>query len=63
MVIMFKTIPYNSKGMQHILEHLALCGCEKYPIRDPFTNLLKRSLNTYMNAWTGADFTSYPFST
>lgn len=63
MAIIFKTIPQNSRGVQHILEHLALCGCEKYPIRDPFTNLSKRSLNTYMNAWTGADFTAYPFST
>jgi hypothetical protein len=46
----------------HVLEHTSLCGSKKYPIRDPFFNMIKRSLNTYMNAWTGSDFTSYPFS-
>jgi hypothetical protein len=45
------------------LEHLSLCGSAKYKIRDPFMNMLKRSLNTYMNAWTGPDFTMYPFAT
>eukprot|EP01022_Parablepharisma_sp_SALTPOND_P018942 TRINITY_DN3165_c0_g1_i1.p1 TRINITY_DN3165_c0_g1~~TRINITY_DN3165_c0_g1_i1.p1 ORF type:complete len:1146 (-),score=91.33 TRINITY_DN3165_c0_g1_i1:6051-9374(-) len=60
--ILFRTPPINNSGICHILEHLALCGSKKYPIRDPFFNMLKRSLNTYMNAWTGADFTMYPFS-
>jgi presequence protease len=40
-----------------------LCGSKNFPVRDPFFNMLKRSLNTYMNAWTGSDFTGYPFST
>lgn len=59
----FKTIPNDDTGKPHILEHIALCGSEKYPVRDPFFNMIKRSLNTYMNAWTGPDFTGYPFST
>ena len=58
-----KTIPMNDSGVAHILEHLALCGSKKYPVRDPFFNMLKRSLSTFMNAWTGPDFTGYPFST
>jgi hypothetical protein len=58
-----KTIPMNNTGVAHILEHLALCGSQKYPVRDPFFNMLKRSLSTYMNAWTGPDYTGYPFST
>jgi Zn-dependent M16 (insulinase) family peptidase len=57
-----KTYVQNDKGCPHILEHLACCGSQKYPIRDPFFNMIKRSVNTYMNAWTGDDFTSYPFS-
>ena len=61
--VLFRTPPDDNTGKPHILEHLATCGTEKYPIRDPFFNMLKRSLNTYMNAWTGSDFTMYPFST
>jgi Zn-dependent M16 (insulinase) family peptidase len=61
--VSFRTVPEDSTGKMHILEHLALCGSEKYPVRDPFMNMLRRSLNTYMNAWTGPDFTAYPFST
>ena len=60
--VLLRTTPHNDKGTAHILEHIVLCGSEKYPVRDPFMNMLKRSLNTYMNAWTGADFTCYPFS-
>ena len=60
--ILLKTLPKNNKGLPHILEHTALCGSKKYPVRDPFFNMLNRSLNTYMNAWTGSDFTMYPFS-
>lgn len=59
----FKTLPDDDTGKPHILEHITLCGSEKFPVRDPFFNMLKRSLNTFMNAWTGPDFTSYPFST
>jgi len=61
--VILKTLPSDSTGVAHILEHTTLCGSEKYPVRDPFTNMLSRSLNTYMNAWTGSDFTGYPFST
>ena len=57
-----KTLVGNNKGCPHILEHLACCGSERYPIRDPFFNMIKRSVNSYMNAWTGDDFTSYPFA-
>ena len=59
----FTTLPDDSSGKMHVLEHLALCGSNKYPVRDPFMNMIRRSLNTYMNAWTGPDFTSYPYST
>lgn len=57
-----KTYPKDNKGSPHILEHLACCGSHKYPIRDPFFNMIKRSVNSYMNAWTGDDFTAYPFA-
>lgn len=57
-----KTYVLNDTGCPHILEHLACCGSQKYPVRDPFFNMLRRSVSTYMNAWTGDDFTSYPFS-
>lgn len=60
--VMFRTPPDDHTGKPHILEHLATCGSKNYPVRDPFMNMLKRSLNTYMNAWTGSDFTMYPFS-
>eukprot|EP01130_Rhizamoeba_saxonica_P015123 TRINITY_DN6729_c0_g1_i1.p1 TRINITY_DN6729_c0_g1~~TRINITY_DN6729_c0_g1_i1.p1 ORF type:complete len:999 (-),score=245.19 TRINITY_DN6729_c0_g1_i1:23-3019(-) len=59
----FKTTPRDSTGVAHVLEHTTLCGSEKYPVKDPFFNMLKRSLKTEMNAWTGGDFTSYIFST
>ena len=58
----FKTTPKDNKGASHILERLVLCGSEKYPVRDPFLNMSKRSLNTYMNAWTGTDYTCFPFN-
>lgn len=61
--VLFRTPPDDNTGKPHILEHLATCGSMKYPVRDPFMQMLKRSLNTYMNAWTGSDFTMYPFST
>jgi len=48
--MIFKTIPTNRTGIPHILEHLALCGSEKFPVRDPFMKMISRSLNTYMNA-------------
>jgi Zn-dependent M16 (insulinase) family peptidase len=49
--------------LPHILEHLALCGSERFPVRDPFFLMLRRSLQTFMNAMTYPDFTCYPFST
>ena len=60
--VMFRTPSDDHTGKPHILEHLATCGSKHYPVRDPFFNMIKRSLNTYMNAWTGSDFTMYPFS-
>ncbi|CAL3963212.1 unnamed protein product [Diplocarpon coronariae] len=59
----FKTNPPDDTGVPHILEHTALCGSEKYPIRDPFFKMLPRSLSNYMNALTASDHTFYPFAT
>lgn len=58
----FQTLPTRSNGVAHILEHIVLCGSEKFPIKDPFFSMTRRSLNTYMNALTGQDFTCYPAS-
>lgn len=59
----FRTPAANNKGTSHVLEHTTLCGSQKYPVRDPFFMMLRRSLSTFMNAMTGADYTLYPFST
>lgn len=56
----FQTLPSNSNGVAHILEHTVLCGSKKYPVKDPFFGMIRRSLNTFMNAMTGPDFTCYP---
>lgn len=61
--VAFKTVPADSTGVAHILEHTALCGSAKFPVRDPFFSMLKRSLNTFMNAFTASDWTMYPFAT
>ena len=61
--VAFKTVPTDSTGVAHILEHTALCGSRRYPVRDPFFSMVKRSLNTFMNAFTASDWTMYPFST
>lgn len=58
----FSTRPSSSNGVAHILEHTVLCGSKKYPIPDPFFEMTRRSLNTFMNALTGPDFTCYPAS-
>lgn len=58
----FRTTPENSTGLPHILEHTVLCGSERFPCRDPFFNMLNRSLATFMNAMTAPDHTFYPFS-
>ena len=57
-----KTVPLDNCGVAHILEHTALCGSEKYPVRDPFFMMIRRSLNTFMNAFTSSDWTAYPFA-
>jgi Zn-dependent M16 (insulinase) family peptidase len=59
----FPTLPRDSTGVSHILEHTALCGSRRFPCRDPFFKMLTRSLATFMNAMTGSDYTMYPFST
>ncbi|WP_372679121.1 insulinase family protein [Desulfosarcina sp.] len=61
--VAFKTVPTNSTGVAHILEHTVLCGSERFPVRDPFFSMLKRSLSTFMNAFTASDWTMYPFAT
>lgn len=58
----FQTFPQNSNGVAHILEHTVLCGSKKFPVKDPFFCMTRRSLNTFMNAMTGQDFTCYPAS-
>jgi hypothetical protein len=60
--VAFKTVPVDSTGVAHILEHTVLCGSSQYPVRDPFFSMLKRSLSTFMNAFTASDWTMYPFS-
>ncbi len=62
-MVALRTVPTDSTGVAHILEHTALCGSKKFPVRDPFFMMLRRSLNTYMNAVTSSDWTAYPFAT
>ncbi len=59
----FRTPPYDDSGLPHILEHTTLCGSHRYPVRDPFFQMLRRSLQTFMNAMTYPDLTAYPFAT
>ena len=58
----FKTLPEDSTGVFHILEHSVLCGSAKYPVKEPFVELLKTSMNTFLNAMTYQDKTLYPVS-
>ncbi|KAH9656126.1 presequence protease 2 [Citrus sinensis] len=58
--IVFRTPPKDSTGIPHILEHSVLCGSRKYPLKEPFVELLKGSLNTFLNAFTYPDRTCYP---
>ncbi len=58
--ITFRTPPSDSTGVAHILEHTVLCGSRKYPLKDPFVQLLKGSLQTFLNAMTYPDKTVYP---
>ena len=57
-----RTVPQDSTGVAHILEHTVLCGSERFPVRDPFFMMTRRSLNTFMNAFTSSDWTAYPFA-
>ena len=61
-LVALRTVPEDSRGVAHILEHTALCGSNKYPVRDPFFMMIRRSLNTFMNAFTSSDWTAYPFA-
>ncbi len=58
--ITFKTIPTDDTGVFHIIEHSVLCGSDKYPVKEPFVELLKGSLKTFLNAFTFPDKTMYP---
>ncbi|GJQ09814.1 hypothetical protein GpartN1_g1605.t1 [Galdieria partita] len=58
--VVFRTPPSNSRGTPHILEHSVLCGSRKYPVKEPFVELMKSSLNTFLNAFTFPDKTCYP---
>ena len=62
-IVAFPTVPQDSTGVAHILEHTTLCGSRRYPVRDPFFMMIRRSLNTFMNAFTASDWTAYPFAT
>lgn len=61
-LVALRTLPKDSTGVAHILEHTTLCGSKKYPVRDPFFMMTRRSLNTFMNAMTSSDWTAYPFA-
>ena len=56
----FRTTPKDSTGVAHILEHSVLCGSKEFPVKDPFVELVKGSLNTFLNAMTYPDKTVYP---
>lgn len=58
--ISFRTPPEDNTGVFHILEHSVLCGSGKYPVKEPFVELLKGSLSTFLNAFTFSDKTMYP---
>jgi Zn-dependent M16 (insulinase) family peptidase len=58
--IAFKTPPTDDTGVFHILEHSVLCGSDRYPVKEPFVNLLKTSMQTFLNALTFPDKTMYP---
>jgi len=58
--INFRTPVNDNTGVNHIIEHSVLCGSKGYPVKDPFLIMTKQSLSTFINAFTGADFTMYP---
>jgi presequence protease len=61
-LVAFLTVPQDSTGVAHILEHTVLCGSQRFPVRDPFFLMLRRTLATFMNAMTASDWTAYPFA-
>ncbi|WP_424951795.1 insulinase family protein [Deinococcus sp.] len=61
--VFFPTVPTDSTGVAHILEHTALMGSRHYPVADPFFAMIPRSLSTFMNAMTASDWTTYLYST
>jgi hypothetical protein len=58
--INFRTPVNDNTGVNHIIEHSVLCGSKQYPVKDPFLIMTKQSLSTFINAFTGPDFTMYP---
>lgn len=62
-MVALPTVPQDSTGVAHILEHTTLCGSERFPVRDPFFMMTRRSLYSFMNAFTSSDATAYPFAT
>lgn len=60
--VSFRTVPSDDTGIFHILEHSVLCGSKKYPVKEPFVELIKNSMNTFLNALTFSDKTMYPIS-
>lgn len=58
--VMFRTMPEDSTGVFHILEHSVLCGSDRYPVKEPFVDLLKGSMATFLNAFTFPDKTATP---
>ena len=58
----FRTPIKNATGAAHILEHSVLCGSQKFPLKEPFTNMMNQSVNTFLNAMTYSDKTVYPAS-
>jgi len=60
--ISFRTPPHDNTGLPHILEHSVLCGSRKFPVKEPFVELAKGSLNTFLNAMTYPDKTMYPIA-
>ncbi|MGB2271596.1 MAG: insulinase family protein [Pseudomonadales bacterium] len=61
-MVALRTVPTDSTGVAHILEHTSLCGSKRFPVRDPLFMMIRRSLNTFMNAFTSSDWTAYPFA-
>lgn len=62
MNIVFRTLPENSKGIPHIIEHSVFCGSKNYPLKDPFVELMKGSMYTFLNAMTYDEMTAFPVS-